>query len=113
MEKTTRDRLEAVLIEWLEDKQYQIDDETIPTFPEVARVLLDLLNAKENADVNGAYRVDEKEKELILSEFESIHLDLANDLFLINGVDVKHSMISIFELTFNNGSYELKTDNRF
>lgn len=45
MEKTTKERLETVLIEWIETRTDNIDDATITAFPEVARVLIDLLNS--------------------------------------------------------------------
>ena len=53
MEKTTKERLEVVLIEWIEGRKDHIDNATIAAIPEVARVLLDLMNTKKNATVAG------------------------------------------------------------
>ena len=49
MEKTIRERLETALIEWIEERKGNIDDASIAAFPEVANVLLNIINTKENA----------------------------------------------------------------
>lgn len=54
MEKTTKERLETVLIEWIETRKDNIDDATINAIPEVANVLLNLLNSKESVAINDA-----------------------------------------------------------
>ena len=57
--------------------------------------------------------VNEAKRDLILSSFDSIHIDLEKDILEINGIDVHHSDIAMLQLLFENGLYELPTDNKF